>query len=431
MRLVKRNLRLLAKSMASIKRWKRRLVFWTGAVVVGLLSALFAISAELASDLFRKLVQHSPYWPLLVSPLGLVLVAWLTRRYFPGSQGSGIPQSIAALQETDVRFRRSVLSLRIAFGKILLTLLGLLSGASIGREGPTVHIGASVMYALGRFAQFRRHHLDHGLIVAGGAAGIAAAFNTPLAGIVFAIEEMSRSFEERSSGTILSTVLFAGVTALAILGNYNYFGTTSATLGAPSDWLAVPVAGVAGGLLGGIFSTLLIRSTRAIAPVIRRHPLAVPAACGLAIALLGLLSGGLTYGTGYQEASHVITGGHELPGYYAFTKMAATLVSYVSGIPGGIFAPTLATGAGLGANLTEWITVVPFEAMVLLTMVAYFAGVVQTPITGFVVVMEMTESHAMLLPLMAAAMIGYGVSSLICDTPIYRALALAFTEKAR
>ncbi len=431
MRIVLRNLRLLGKSLASLKRWKRRLVFWTGAVLVGLLSALFALAAEVSGDLFRMLVSHSPYWPLLVSPLGLVLVAWLTQRYFPGAQGSGIPQSIAALQETSDAFRRSVLSVRIAVGKILLTILGLLCGASIGREGPTVHIGASVMYALGRFAQFERHHLDHGLILAGGAAGIAAAFNTPLAGIVFAIEEMSRSFEERSSGIILSTVLFAGVTALAVLGNYNYFGSTGAVLGEARDWLAVPVAGVVGGLLGGIFATLLVRLTRAVAPVIRRHPFAVPAACGLGIALLGLVSGGLTYGTGYQEASHVITGGQELPVYYSFTKMAATLVSYLSGIPGGLFAPTLATGAGLGANLHEIISLAPFEVMVLLTMVAYFAGVVQTPITGFVVVMEMTESHAMLLPLMAAAMIGYATSSLICGMPIYRALALAFTQKAR
>ena len=431
MRIVLRNLRLLGKSLASLKRWKRRLVFWTGAVLVGLLSALFALAAEVSGDLFRMLVSHSPYWPLLVSPLGLVLVAWLTQRYFPGAQGSGIPQSIAALQETSDAFRRSVLSVRIAVGKILLTILGLLCGASIGREGPTVHIGASVMYALGRFAQFERHHLDHGLILAGGAAGIAAAFNTPLAGIVFAIEEMSRSFEERSSGIILSTVLFAGVTALAVLGNYNYFGSTGAVLGEARDWLAVPVAGVVGGLLGGIFATLLVRLTRAVAPVIRRHPFAVPAACGLGIALLGLISGGLTYGTGYQEASHVITGGQELPVYYSFTKMAATLVSYLSGIPGGLFAPTLATGAGLGANLHEVISLAPFEVMVLLTMVAYFAGVVQTPITGFVVVMEMTESHAMLLPLMAAAMIGYATSSLICGMPIYRALALAFTQKAR
>ena len=224
------HLRRSSKILLSPQGWKVRILFWCGAVLVGLIATGFAIGSEHANQWFQMLVGMSPYAPFLVCPAGLVLVSLLTRRWFRGAEGSGIPQSIAALQMREHANRTLLLSFRIAVGKILLTLLGLLSGASIGREGPTVHIGASIMLALGRFGRFPHHYMDRGLILAGGAAGIAAAFNTPLAGILFAVEEMGRSFEERTSGVLLTAVFIAGVTAVVIEGNYHYFGTTSAVL---------------------------------------------------------------------------------------------------------------------------------------------------------------------------------------------------------
>jgi H+/Cl- antiporter ClcA len=431
MRLTLRYLRMKGRSLFSLRQWKAQLVFWGGAILVGMVSALFALGAEYASSLFRQVNEHSRYWPLLLTPLGLAAIAWLTRRYFPGAQGSGIPQAIAALQMAPGahHLRGAILSIRIAIGKVLLTMLGLLCGASIGREGPTVHIGASIMYAVGHRARFPRHYLDHSLIVAGGAAGIAAAFNTPLAGIVFAIEEMARSFEERSSGTMLTAVVIAGITALAFLGNYTYFGTSDATLELGADWYIVPIVGVAGGLLGGLFARLLVSGAQWIAPHLQRHPILIPALCGLGVAVAGLLSGGSVYGTGYPEAKAVLTGSGGVEGDFALYKMAATLLSYFSGIPGGIFAPSLATGAGFGAVAAELFSGPSVQAIVVLTMVAYFTGVVQTPITSFVIVMEMTNNHTMLLPLMAASFIAYGSSRLICHEPIYRTLALGFLQR--
>ncbi len=418
------------RDLLTTAHWRSRLVFWGGALLVGLASALFALGSEEMDKLFRQLLALSPYWPLVVTPAGLVLIAWLTRRFFPGAQGSGIPQAIAALQVDPQagHLRRAVLSLRIAFGKIVLTLLGLLCGASIGREGPTVHIGASIMYAVGQFARFPRHYLDHGLIVAGGAAGIAAAFNTPLAGIVFAIEEMARSFNERSSGVMLTSVIIAGLTAMALLGNYTYFGSTNATIH-PADWWLVPACGVLGGVLGGLFARTLVAGTRLIGPQLKAHPFLIPALCGFAVALAGLLSGGAVHGTGYPEAQAVITGSGEIGAEYPFLKMFATLASYFSGIPGGIFAPSLSTGAGLGAVFGELLGSPILQAVVILTMVSYFTGVVQTPITAFVIVMEMTDNHAMLLPLMASAFIAYETSRLVNREPIYRTMAQAFIDQ--
>ncbi|MCR4298986.1 MAG: chloride channel protein, partial [Gallionella sp.] len=155
---------------------------------------MFAVACEQANDLFHKLIAISPYLPLLITPLGLILIVVTTRRFFPGSEGSGIPQTIVSLDPKENQgVRDRVLSLRVTTGKIILTVMGLFFGASVGREGPTVQIGASIMHRLGSLARFPQHDLEKGLILAGAAAGVAAAFNTPLAGIVFAIEEMSRS----------------------------------------------------------------------------------------------------------------------------------------------------------------------------------------------------------------------------------------------
>ncbi|MCG6976952.1 MAG: chloride channel protein [Acidiferrobacterales bacterium] len=410
----------------SAKRWKTRLVFWVGAVAIGTAAAGFAVGARYAEKLFHLGTDRYYWLPLILTPAGLVAVAWFTRKFIPGAEGSGIPQAIAALTSRHEPHRKVLLSMRIAIGKIFTTLIGLACGASIGREGPTVHVGAAIMYSIGRLAHFPRHDLERGLILAGGAAGVAAAFNTPLAGILFAIEEMSRSFDEKSSGTMFLAVVLAGVVAVAWLGEYTYFGHTEAALLAATDWIAVAVCGVAGGLLGGIFSLVLISGNRRLRPYVSRFPLRVAAICGITVAVAGVLSGGAVFGTGYEEASKLVTGVDEGSVYYPFLKMLATAASYFSGIPGGIFAPSLSTGAGLGHLLSLGMPDVPTTAVVILGMVAYFSGVVQTPITAFVIVMEMTDNRSILLPLMATSFIAYGVSRIISPQPIYRTLAEAF-----
>ena len=234
----------------SPRLWLRRVTLWFGAVLVGVVAIFFAMSAEYANSLHQEVVELSPLLPFVVGPAGLAFVVWITRKFFPGSQGSGIPQTIAAIDTENEERRGQYLSIRLALGKFLLTVVGLFSGASVGREGPTVQIGASIMQSLGRFTRFSRVETKRGLILAGGAAGVAAAFNTPLAGIVFAIEEMSRNYESRTSGTVLTSVIVAGIVSIWWLGDYTYFGTTSAILNGSSAWIPVIVCGVIGGVLG-------------------------------------------------------------------------------------------------------------------------------------------------------------------------------------
>jgi H+/Cl- antiporter ClcA len=424
--------RLMRLPLVSPRQWVRQFVFWAGAVAVAAMAIGFASLANLSGNLFVEFQAPRPWVAFIVCPAGLVACYLLTRHVFPGAQGSGIPQVIAVQHMTDSEAIARVLSPRIAAGKVALTLLGLCSGASIGREGPTVQVGASIMYALGRVLRVPRLDLQRGLVLAGGAAGVAAAFNTPLAGIVFAIEELSHSFEARTSGTVLTAVIIAGITTAALLGNYTYFGHTSAELDFASGWIAVVLCSAAGGLSGGLFSAALVRAERdlpgRIGQALMRHPLVFVALCGVALAAIGVVSGGQTYGTGYDQARGMVEGTHDLPGSYVVLKFAATVISYISGIPGGLFAPSLSIGAGLGAWLAQLMPLAPAGAVVLLGMVAYFSGVVQAPITAAIIVMEMTDNQAVTLPLLATSFLAFGFSRLVCRRPIYSALAEQFLE---
>jgi len=406
------------------------MVFWGGAVASGAAAVLFAKGSEFAMTLFFRGRAWAPWWPYVSAPAGLALCAWLTRSAFKGAEGSGIPQTIAALAMPTEAARDQVLSLRIAFGKVFLTLLGLASGGSVGREGPTVQVGASIMHSLRRFARFSAVDVDRGLILAGGAAGVAAAFNTPLAGIVFAIEELSRSFEERTSGTILTAVIIAGVTSLAAVGNYTYFGSTSAIMSEPRMWLAVPICGLVGGALGGAFALAMVRLSTALPFGMQKwrsgHPVIFAAGCGVLIAIIGWLSSGTTFGTGYTEAKLLLQNDAAPAAGFALWKAFATLISYLSGIPCGVFAPSLAVGAGVGAHLYSWWPIAPAGAMVILSMAAYFSGVVQAPLTALVIVTEMTGNRSLTLPLMAVVLIGRGASALVCRRALYRTLADRF-----
>lgn len=422
--------RLRRSPLVSPRLWIRRIAFWAGAILVSLIAISFARLADMAIGLFGRGMHVSSFLALLICPAGMVLAVWLTQHVFPGAQGSGIPQVIAALHTSDERWQRKLLTLRVAFGKILLTVLGLATGASIGREGPTVQVGATVMFALGRLLRVPRQELRGALILAGGAAGVSSAFNTPLAGIVFAIEELSHSFEARTSGMVLTAVIIAGITTLAFQGNYTYFGVSSAELPLNAGWWAVLLCAAGGGLAGGLFSRILIEVAQGLpgraGRFVRTRPIAFAALCGLALALIGLVAADSTYGTGYQEARQLVEGHSHLPASYAVLKFAATIISYVSGIPGGIFAPSLAVGAGLGQYLSGLVPGAPSGTVVLLGMVAYFSGVVQAPITATIIVMEMTDNQSLTIPLLATSMLAYGFSRLICRRPLYGMLARRF-----
>lgn len=409
-------------------RWRRRAALWAGAVLVALAAIVFAKGSDLCYAVFARLLSYSRYWPVLITPLGFALLAWLTEGALRATRGSGIPQVIAAVnREDDAPFRERLLALPVAMGKLVLTLFAMLIGASVGREGPTVHVGAGLMVWLAQRFGFRDPQSVSRFALAGGAAGIAAAFNTPLAGVMFAIEELAGAFEHRFSGALLTAVMIGGVVSLGLVGDYAYFGKMATSLPLGESWLAVLITGVVGGLAGGLFARAILFATSALPGWLgafrRRWPVGFAAICGLALALLGLGSADAVYGTGYAQAREIIAGSHTITPWFGVDKWLANVVSYAAGIPGGIFSPALAVGAGIGADLAPWLPHTEATSVILLGMSAYLAGVTQAPLTSAVISMELTDNHDFVLPIMAACLLGRTFSSLVCKTPIYRAFA--------
>lgn len=409
-------------------QWKRRIALWSGAILVALAAILFAKASDWAFGVFQKIVAHGIWIPLILTPIVFGLLSWATEGRLRAARGSGIPQVIATIHIDDVGFRARMLALPIAVSKMVLTLVAMLVGASIGREGPTVHVGAGLLHWLGRRFGFSDSKALSRFILAGGAAGLAAAFNTPLAGVVFAIEELAGTFEHRFSGLLLTSVFVGGVVSLGITGNYAYFGTVHASLPLGHAWLAVLECGIVCGLMGGLFARLILLSRHGPLAMIGRlrdrNPVLFAVGCGLVLAVLGVLSHNAVYGTGYAQARAFVQEASVTPGHgFGFVKLLANVVSYWAGIPGGIFSPALAVGAGLGHNIAYFLPHAPETAVVLLGMSAYLSGVTGAPLTSAVIAMELTNNQDMVIPIMAACLLARAAASIFSPTPVYKDFA--------
>ena len=274
--------------------------------------------------------------PLILTPLIFAAVAYATARWAHEARGSGIPQIMAAAQEPNGIGAARLTNVGMAISKLFLTLFMLLGGASVGREGPTVQISAAVMVWMHRVL---RVPMTAGIMIAGGAAGVAAAFNTPLAGVAFAIEELASAYEQRVTLLVMAAVMISGLTMIGIAGDYVYFGVLHRSIGLHQTLVMAPVVGVLGGAAGGIFSRIILHFSSARngwAALLKQRPILFAAGCGFLVALAGILSGGTTWGTGYAPAKILIEGGH-LSGWFGPAKFIASIFTALSGTPGGIF----------------------------------------------------------------------------------------------
>jgi len=426
----------LRRELADWRVWAVRGLVVALAVLAGLTIVGFTWLAEAASDQFDALRRQAAWAPLLWTPLCAGAVVWLTRRFAPGAAGSGIPQVMATLEPRVGEAERGLfVSLRLSVAKILLTTGGLLGGLSLGREGPSVQIAAGIMLQARRFLPMlasasmpaRAAVGVHGLLVAGGAAGIAAAFNTPLGGVMFAIEELARAPEQRSSGLIIAGIVLAGLVAVSAHGNGAYFGVIHASsIGLELLWPGLLLAVVAG-IAGGLFSRLLIASLSGqgqdrFSRFRARRPVLFAAGCGLAVAVIGLVTGGAVFGSGYDTTRAMVEGSGTMPAAYALFKFLATWLTTWSGVPAGIFAPSLAIGAALGNDVALLLYHAQVPALIALGMVGFLAAATQAPLTAFIIVMEMVDGHAMVLSLMACALVSFVVARAI-SPPLYPSLA--------
>ena len=385
------------------------LMLWAGAVLVGLAAYALGSLAGGAFVFFEGMCEAFWWWPFLSLPAAGLFLTWFMRRTGPGTEGSGIQQAVAAIKAAD---QPAVVgwfvNLRLAAAKFMAIIIGLGSGFVLGLEGPTVQIGASLLYSFRRFLKAGSTVIRRQLIMAGGAAGIAAAFNAPMAGLMFAFEELGHSVNWHASVKVALGVILAGAAAFILRGRQNFFGLVPLAPSSAPELIALLVlVAVAGAAVGALFSWLVIRSDRWLPRPLQRfrlnHPYLFVVGCGLIIASLGFLAP--IHGSGLELAGQSLRGESLLPWYYTPLKMLGLLLTMLTGVPGGIFSPSLSMGAGVGGCFL-FLTAEPWQAEIIAAgMIAVLAAVTRAPLTSAFIVVEMTGGQSMILEALGVALI--------------------------
>ena len=375
------------------------------AVIIGLISVFFVKAVELAYGIFLYLEPRLGWWLVVYVPSVMLLIVFLLRKFFPEAEGSGIPQALAISQLSEDKIN-SIFALRSVFSKILLIFLGTLSGGTLGREGATVQIGATVMNQLGRKLSLPRRRV---MLIVGAAAGLASAFNTPLGGIVFAFEELIKSPRSHIGLLKIAAIAVSGIVTIYFLGNYSYFGRVERDLLFFNDWvfLMAAIIGVIAGLISVIFAKVVRWFLIDDTPLMRwrrNNPYKNALYCGVLVALIGLASGGLSFGNGYHESKLALDGQLILPPSYVLYKLLSAFFTTNAGIPGGYFATSMAIGNGIGGLLHHFCAFDNPQQYYLLGMVAFLAALTRAPATAIIMVIQVSSSQVFTLPLIVAAL---------------------------
>lgn len=392
------------------------------AVLAGLSAVLFSLAIERVSHAFFGLGPSGVR--LFLVPTGVSLVTGvLLAKVFPDVRGSGVPQTEAAF-----KLHGGVIPARVPFGKFLTGVLCIGSGHSMGREGPSVQIGAGLASVIGQRLQLSPTRIQE-LVPVGAAAALAAAFNTPVAAVVFALEEIIGDLNAPLLGSTVIASVTAVVVERSILGNEPLFRVPAYHLVHPAELIAYAALGVAGGLVSLAFCKGLLGLRAGFRRLPESTRMFQPAVGGIVIGAL-LLVAPQVMGVGYEFVDQALNGGMLFRAlvFLCFMKLVATIVSYASGNAGGIFAPSLYIGAMAGGALGTLVhRFAPFPtadpgAYALVGMGALFAGIIRAPMTSVFMIFEITQDYQILVPLMVANMLSFAISRRYQALPVYHAL---------
>ncbi|HXM08533.1 MAG TPA: chloride channel protein [Terriglobales bacterium] len=417
----------LRRHVAELRRREGQ-IYLVLALVIGALTGLAVVAFILATErLGMRLypVGGAP-WRRLLFPIGGSLgVGYLLYKYFPNARGSGVPQTKAALYAREGR-----ITLRTVLGKFFCTSATLASGIPLGREGPSVQVGAGIGSVLGRVLGLRTEQVKR-LIPVGAAAAIAAAFNTPLAAVLFALEEIVGDLNAPVMGAVVLASATAWMVLRVSLGNHPLFKVPQYQLVHPAEFAVYAVLGVAGGLISAVFAKLLLGIRERFLRFPRHTVWFQPLAGGLLVGVMGWFVPQVL-GVGYGFVGEALNGNmaFKMMLLLVVLKLFAVTVSYASGNAGGIFGPALFIGAMLGGSVGTvahyffpHYTATP-GAYALVGMGAVFAGVVRAPMTSVLMIFEMTQDYAVIVPLMIANLVSLFIASRLQHEPIYEALAV-------
>ncbi|GIU75126.1 MAG: transport integral membrane protein [Bryobacteraceae bacterium] len=391
-------------------------------VVTSLVIAAFIWTTELVGA--RLYTAESPAWMRLIFPAaGALFSGLLLYRYFPDARGSGIPQTKAAL------FTGRTVSLRTAIGKFVCCSVSLGSGISLGREGPSVQIGAGIVSGIGRRVGLKEREAST-LIPMGAAAALAAAFNTPIAGVLFTLEEILGDMHARIFGGVVLASASSWLVLHLLLGDEPLFHVPAYRLGSPVELLVYVLLGLAGGLVSALFQWLLVKLRERFLALPKRTLPWQPVAGGLFVGLLAWWIPGLL-GVGYGAVGQALNGSmawHVML-LLLLLKLPATALCYASGNPGGIFGPSLFLGAMLGGSIGSLSHSLfpemtgPPGAYALVGMGTTFAGIIRTPMTSVLMIFELTRDYSIIVPLMISNLLSFWLARRLIRTPIYEQLA--------
>jgi CIC family chloride channel protein len=426
--------------IAAWRRWKTALTVWLArlrqseervflllSVVIGALTGLAVVAFILVTERFGMRlypVGGAPWRRLLFPVVGSISIGYLLYRYFPDARGSGVPQTKAALFAREGR-----ITLRTVLGKFFCTSATLASGIPLGREGPSVQVGAGIGSVLGRALGLSPEQVKK-LIPVGAAAAIAAAFNTPLAAVVFALEEIMGDMHAPVMGAVVLASATAWMVLRMSLGDHPLFQVPHYQLVSYAEFSIYGVLGVVGGGVSAAFTWLLLTMRAKFQRLPRNTVWFQPLAGGLLVGVMGWFVP-QTLGVGYGFVGQALNGSmvFKLMLLLIVLKLFAVTVSYASGNAGGIFGPALFLGAMVGGSVGTVAhhffpasTATP-GAYALVGMGAVFAGIVRAPMTSVLMIFEMTQDYAVIVPLMIANMISLFIASRLQHEPIYEALA--------
>ncbi|MBF9239437.1 chloride channel protein [Hymenobacter sp. BT683] len=411
--------------------------FWFASVVVGFVAVGYERLFIWAEQVSFAWLRREPLLAFGLTPLAF-LVSWaLVQRWAPAARGSGIPQVMAGIELSNPAHHHRtgyLLSLRVACVKVLSSVALLLGGGVIGREGPTIQISAAIFRAINRLQPAGWPQLSRQIaLVTGGAAGLAAAFNTPLGGIVFVVEELTQMHMARFRMAVFSAVIVAGLTAQSLLGPYLYLGFPK--VNAHAGWFLATVALVAVicGLAGAGFAKVLLwlGSYRKRFTTWGQQASWVLGG-GLLLAFLAYAVGQEGVGTGKPIINRLLFANDGQTPWHLFpVRFAGMALSYSSGGAGGVFATSLSAGAVLGDGLCR-LGQVPLEdhnLLILVSMVSFLTGVVRSPFTAAILVLEMTDRHSAIFQLLLSGLMAQAVASLVDRHSFYEHLKAGFVRE--
>jgi chloride channel protein, CIC family len=430
-----------AVTAESPENWRSRLGHWTdgqallqyedkilllltliiGALVGLVVAAFIYVTENLGARMYPA--GGAAWRRVLIPTAGALITGYLLVRFFPNARGSGIPQTKAALF-----LRDGFIKLRTVLGKFLCCSVSLASGIALGREGPSVQVGAGIASVLGRRLGLGPNRIRD-LIPVGAAAALAAAFNTPVAAVLFTLEEVMGDLHAPVLGSVVLSSATSWVTLHLLLGDEPLFHVPSYQLVSPIEFITYAVLGIAGGLVSAAFVKLLLAIRKYFAGLPKWSEWLQPAAGGLTVGLMGWFVPDVL-GVGYAHVSEALNGQMTLKimALLVVLKLIATTTCYGTGNAGGIFGPSLFIGAMLGGAVgTVAHQILPdftggVGAYALVGMGALFAGIVRVPLTSVIMIFEMTRDYSIIVPLMIANLISFYISYRLQKDPIYEAL---------